>query len=485
MSIRGFIKETFSMENMLSRIFLKKTTPLTYYLNVGDNPFILPALFTILPERGKIVDGIRNMLLHNTARPNKQVMAKKGILGDLVGKLLKVESLSPILRQFVNVTISPGKYQYYSIDSFGERTRTMKSFRLGENIQAPDISNLLLSGIGIENMFEEIYPQGYYSSPSWEKQGIDPTNYIVPSGGLKEWYGESTSALRKIEESRPFSRTEALLSRKMPDPISVYGKPRPTFEKRNDPINIYYPKNEDKDYRDKMDSFDIIPFYIKDLRTGLTHRFRAMIEEVSPKFQVEWGKKQFLGVIQKNYPTYDGYDLSYTIKFAIVSNTRFELEHVWRKINELHWLCLPTNVDGKLLAPALELTLGDLIKKERGVISSLSIDELVSWEINAERIPGDSKFDISKVPMHAKITMEFMSVMPARYYGYPVYPTKLTQYIHDSMFTSKEESPYFEKTPDKSKDLANLFSIAKKYNSESKSDQLNEYIESIKTQLKG
>lgn len=458
---------------MLSRVFFRKTTPITYYLNVAEKPFLIPTLFAVLPKKGVISERVQGILSNNSARPYRQIMTREGMFGKAMSLLLKTEQFSPIIRQFASKSLSPGKYQYYSIDSFGDRTRTGG---------LSEIANLMLSAVGVENYFEEL-TRTPYSSSTWKEQGIDPSKYIVPSGGLKEWFGESRESLQLIERIRPFSTTKNLLDKKMPAPLVTYGQRRATFQERNDGLIIRYPTEETEETSKELDALDMIPFYFKDLRTGLTHRFRAMFSAFEPKFEVSWEDRSFLGTIQLNYPIYSGYKLSYSMEFYVIANTRFELEHLWRKVNELHWLCLPINIENRLIAPVLELTLGDFVKDERGIIKEISISEYGPWEINAERVGRgkNEKFGISQIPMYVKMSLEYSSIMPARYYGYPIYPNRLTQYIHNELF---EDSPY--KRDILKNQISGVLSLEETYKNKfsPKLTALEEYINKLKQRIK-
>ena len=132
---------------------------------------------------------------------------------------------------------------------------------------------------------------------------------------------------------------------------------------------------------------DLIKFYIKDPIGQKTLRFRSYVSAINDSIGATWTPVKYIGR-PNNLFLYEGASdrkLSFSLKVAALS--RYDVIHMWKKINYLTSLCYPHVSDsGQMVGPVIGLTLGDWFQDEPGFFDSVNItvDTSSPWEINLE-----------------------------------------------------------------------------------------------------
>jgi len=145
-----------------------------------------------------------------------------------------------------------------------------------------------------------------------------------------------------------------------------------------DKINIHpYGKDLPEDVS------DFIKFKFKDIVNNKFIIFRAILSGISDSITPEWAGTQFIGRPDKVY-VYQGTERKISFTFEIFPKTKQEFPVLLEKLNYLVGLCYPTFTGGnRMIAPFIELTLGDMFHNTPGFLDSLSVDvdDNSPWEI--------------------------------------------------------------------------------------------------------
>jgi hypothetical protein len=135
---------------------------------------------------------------------------------------------------------------------------------------------------------------------------------------------------------------------------------------------------------------DLIEFYVTG--TGARDRvivFRASITEVSDTFNPSWETVKYLNRADPAY-IYRGFERDVSIAFDIGITSRDELRTRWRSLNALAGFTAPEylnspnpDLDGRMKAPLMKLTLGHLFRSTPCIITNLNYsfdNSQVVWE---------------------------------------------------------------------------------------------------------
>ncbi len=111
--------------------------------------------------------------------------------------------------------------------------------------------------------------------------------------------------------------------------------------------------------------------------------FRAILSGISDSITPEWGDMRYIGRPEKVY-VYQGADRAVSFTFDVYPKTKQELPVLWEKLNYLVGLCYPSYHGGRMVAPFIELTMGDMFNRTPGFLSSLTldVDDNSTWEID-------------------------------------------------------------------------------------------------------
>jgi len=127
---------------------------------------------------------------------------------------------------------------------------------------------------------------------------------------------------------------------------------------------------------------DFIPFKFYDKVNKKWIIFRASLSGISDSISPEWSEEKYIGRPDKVY-TYQGVDRKVSFQFQIYPKTKQELPILWEKLNYLVGMCYPSwDKSDRMVAPFMELTIGNLWKDTPGKLDSVSItvEDNSTWE---------------------------------------------------------------------------------------------------------
>ena len=125
--------------------------------------------------------------------------------------------------------------------------------------------------------------------------------------------------------------------------------------------------------------------------------FSAIINSLSDAVSPEYNEVRYLGRPDKFY-TYNGVDRDINVSFTLYPKTRSEFPFLAEKLNYLVGLTYPQySATNAMLAPYVDLTLGDMFNNQPGYISSLNVNvqENTTWEIDAFQFPKHITCDLT------------------------------------------------------------------------------------------
>ena len=171
---------------------------------------------------------------------------------------------------------------------------------------------------------------------------------------------------------------------------------------------------------------DMIKFRIKSFDNdsangaGVYMVFRAYLNNIKRGIQSKWSPYNYVGRGESFY-LYDGFTENITFQFTIMASSRSEMKPLYQKLNYLISTLTPDyNKQNRMRGNISELTIGDFIKYQPGVITSLDIivDEDSNWDIaleenstddNGNTIPGRDA-DMHELPHMLKCNMSFIPI---------------------------------------------------------------------------
>lgn len=205
------------------------------------------------------------------------------------------------------------------------------------------------------------------------------------------------------------------------------------WEDRVNALSLYYgsgaigidKKGTTRDMNDKVvvdeTIRDLIKFRIKALSNdklgeGVFMVFRAFFHaNPTDNTTATWNAVKYIGRGESFY-TYDGVENQMSIGFTIVAFSRQEMMPLYQKLTYLKSSMYPDYSNNKMRGTIHEITIGDYIKYQPCVITSLniSIPEETSWEIamNSPDDTGSANLDkdMHELPMMLKVSMEFTPI---------------------------------------------------------------------------
>lgn len=165
---------------------------------------------------------------------------------------------------------------------------------------------------------------------------------------------------------------------------------------------------------------DLIKFRIKaidndSINNGVFMVFRAFLDgAITDAITPTWTPTKYVGRGESFY-TYEGVTNSLTFSFTMVAFSRQEMMPLYQKITYLKSIMYPDYSSNKMRGTIVELTIGDYIKYQPGIINSLSITipEDATWEIalnSPDGTTGKLDEDMHELPMMLKVQMEFIPI---------------------------------------------------------------------------
>tara|TARA_Y100000310_G_scaffold84904_2_gene81763 strand:- start:4388 stop:8419 length:4032 start_codon:yes stop_codon:yes gene_type:complete len=151
-----------------------------------------------------------------------------------------------------------------------------------------------------------------------------------------------------------------------------------------DNINMI-PYGDDYSGTDK----DFIKFKFYDVYNNKWIIFRAILSGISDTITPEWTGTRYIGRPDQVY-VYNGADREVGFSFEIYPKTVQEFPMLIQKLNYLIGMCYPSFNVNRMVAPFINLTIGDMFVDTPGFLSSLSmdVDDMTTWEIeNGRQFP--------------------------------------------------------------------------------------------------
>ena len=131
------------------------------------------------------------------------------------------------------------------------------------------------------------------------------------------------------------------------------------------------------------DNPDFIKFRFRDIINNKFLVFRAILDGISDTVTPEYNPLEYIGRPDKLY-TYKGVDRDISFNFKVYPKTKQELPVLMEKMNYLIGMCYPSYTDReRMVAPYMELTLGDMFVDAPGILQGLTItvEDATTWEI--------------------------------------------------------------------------------------------------------
>lgn len=192
-------------------------------------------------------------------------------------------------------------------------------------------------------------------------------------------------------------------------------------------VSLYYSDSPSKEYVFLTDINgndvgstnirDIIKFRIKALDNdssnggGVYMVFRAFITGVKRGVQAKWNPYNYVGRGESFY-AYDGFTETISVQFTIAASSRLEMKPLYQKLNYLISTLTPDYSGNRMRGNIMELTIGDFIKYQPGVITNLdmTIDEETQWEIALDEPENGVERNMHELPMMIKCNMTFIPI---------------------------------------------------------------------------
>jgi len=140
------------------------------------------------------------------------------------------------------------------------------------------------------------------------------------------------------------------------------------------------------------DDLDFVPFRFKDINNNKYIIFRALLSGITDNMTPEFAAERYVGRPDQVY-VYQGTNREISFTFDIYPKTRQELPVLWEKMNYLVGLVYPSWAPSGggmgMIAPFIELTIGDMYKDTPGFLSqlSLTVQDGTTWEIDDWKLP--------------------------------------------------------------------------------------------------
>jgi len=140
-----------------------------------------------------------------------------------------------------------------------------------------------------------------------------------------------------------------------------------------------------KDYTDvTQPPTDFVKFKFKDVVNDKFIVFRALLSGISDSITPEWTGTRYIGRPDQVY-VYSGVERKVSFTFDIYPKTKQEFPVLLEKVNYLVGLCYPSYASNhRMIAPFINLTLGDMFNDTPGFLDSLSVEvnDNSTWEID-------------------------------------------------------------------------------------------------------
>lgn len=246
-----------------------------------------------------------------------------------------------------------------------------------------DIQNIQASTIGADSLYQPDFRETIKNRPENSKLKLAYSNYTRFN---RASYGRPSNA--------EGSDTTLPQSFYLGNPGSI----SPLVDRSVDPATITEPSDFGTDWVNyseiqsqpdpQLKDNDYIPFYVSILNYNGdrdTIQFRAFVEGFSDSYKADWSGFKYLGR-GENFYNYNGFDRSINLSFTVHAQSKAELLRQYQKLNRLAASLAPDySYAGIMRGNFMELTFGDYIVKQPGVLTGLTFN-----------IPDNSPYEIGR-----------------------------------------------------------------------------------------
>lgn len=210
------------------------------------------------------------------------------------------------------------------------------------------------------------------------------------------------------------------------DDRSNYASTGSFTEDRINAISLYYsnaPVQQDVTISDingrevKAETIrDIVKFRIKSYDNdrpgyGVYMIFRAYLNNIKRGVAANWETYKYVGR-GETFKAYDSFSETITLTFTIAASTRQEMKPLYQKLNYLMSTMTPDYKNAKARGNIAELTIGDFILYQPGIITNLDmvVDEDSNWEIALTEPESGVDADMHELPHIIRCNMTFVPI---------------------------------------------------------------------------
>ena len=246
-----------------------------------------------------------------------------------------------------------------------------------------DIQSIQASTIGADSLYQPDFRETIKNKPENSKLKLAYSNYTLFNrssvGGPNSEAGDDLSQPNNLYQGTP-------------------GFISPLVDKSIDPATVTKPSDHGTDWVNyseiqsqpdpQLKDNDYIPFYVSILNYNGdrdTIQFRAFVEGFSDSYKADWSSFKYLGR-GENFYNYNGFDRSINLSFTVHAQSKAELLRQYQKLNRLAASLAPDySYAGIMRGNFMELTFGDYIVKQPGVLTGLNFN-----------IPDNSPYEIGR-----------------------------------------------------------------------------------------
>lgn len=157
-----------------------------------------------------------------------------------------------------------------------------------------------------------------------------------------------------------------------------------------------------------FDSTDFVEFRIAAIGGSIMH-FRAYLTQFSDSVDAKWNGINYVGRGEEFY-IYGGFSRKINIGFKVAALSEKEMEPIYQKLNYLMGNLMPDYNGVLMRGPFVEITVGNWLRKQDGIINSLSytIPQESPWEIN---LPiNENESESLELPHIVEVQMTFTPI---------------------------------------------------------------------------
>jgi len=140
--------------------------------------------------------------------------------------------------------------------------------------------------------------------------------------------------------------------------------------------------------------------------------FRAFLNTITDNYTGNWDSIKYIGR-GENFYTYSGFDRKISLSWTVAAQSKAELMPMYYRLNNLASMTSPDySSQGYMRGNITKLTIGDYIKNQYGIITSISYtmnEESDTWEIQLSD-DGTRDDSVRVLPHIIRVQMEFTPI---------------------------------------------------------------------------